>query len=257
MKDKTTTILEKHLVETFNEDKIREAKHRFSKEGFLKIKNIVPEELKKDVYKEIYSLLEKHAERRDITLETTDNTPRYLNIVRSEVIENSDLLVNIRTNKVLLDFLQKITQEEMHLKVTDDEEFVITKQEFKGDTHGWHWGDYSFALIWIVEVPDVSAGGMLQCIPHTSWNKENAKINQYLCDNQITTYSFVPGDVYLLKADTTLHRTVPLSRDGTTRVMLNMTWASERDYGKLSLQNDDRWWDNADAKQAIKVDKEI
>jgi len=249
MKD-LNTILFKHLEDTFSKDTIIKARHRFSKEGFLRISNIVPETVKNSVHQEIYTMLEHHSERRDLTLETTDNTPRYLSIVRSNTIaQNSPLLVQLRENQILRDFMEKITQEKMRLRVTDDEEFVITKQEFKGDTHGWHWGDYSYALIWIVEVPSLDAGGMLQCIPHTSWNKTNAQVNHFLCDNLIRTYSFFPGDVYLLKADTTLHRTVPLSKDAR-RIMLNMTWASDRDYNKLDLEEDDRWWENSQAKKA-------
>lgn len=251
------SILTQHFKQTFSEQDISTRSQIFSREGFVKIPNIVNDTLKQQVHTEIKSLLDTHSERRNLTLATTDHTPRYLSIVKSEVIsKNSPLLMALRSNPVLLQFLKAITQEELHLKVTEDEEFVITKQEFQGDTHGWHWGDYSFALIWIVDVPAVAAGGMLQCIPHTRWNKDNAQINQYLCDNPIKTYSFVPGDIYLLKADTTLHRTVPLTQD-CRRVMLNMTWASERDYAKLALQEDDRWWENIHASKAHHTDPQL
>ncbi|WP_419421254.1 ArpA protein (plasmid) [Legionella sp. D16C41] len=246
------TILS-HTDLTFSAKKIRKLSEQFSRHGIVKIPNIVSEKLKKNIHNEIYGLLEKHAERRDLLLKTTDNTPRYLSVVRSELIEEYSLLIKeVRENQALLEFLAKITQEKLLTNVKEDEKFVITKQEFSGDTHGWHWGDYSFALIWIVEIPPVDCGGMLQCVPHTSWDKESPDLYQYFCDNPIYTHSFVPGDVYLLKADTTLHRTLPLRYDAT-RIMLNMTWASIRDEANPFLTVDDRWWDNVNAQAAHHV----
>ncbi|WP_131783730.1 HalD/BesD family halogenase [Legionella gresilensis] len=242
-----------HANSVFTEKKIRALREQFSRQGMVKIPNIVSEKLKQKVHNEIYNLLEKYAERRDLLLKTTDNTPRYLSVVRSELIEEHSMIIKqIRESANLLMFLEKVTQERLLIDVKEDEKFVITKQEFSGDTHGWHWGDYSFALIWIVEMPPVDCGGMLQCVPHTSWDKESPDVHQYFCDNPINTYSFVPGDVYLLKADTTLHRTLPL-RYNATRIMLNMTWASIRDQANPFLTVDDRWWDNVNAEAAQHV----
>ena len=133
---------------------------------------------------------------------------------------------------------------------------AICRQESKGDTHGWHWGDYAYALIWIIEAPEIEAGGMLQCVPHTSWDKKRPRINKYLCENQISTYSFESGDLYLLKTETTLHRTVPLSKDAT-RIMLNMTYAAAGDNEKKSLKGDDRWWDKVNSEKASLISDEI
>src|SRR3546814_4571113 len=64
----------------------------------------------------------------------------------------------------------------------------MASQERKGDTHGLHWGDYSFALIWILQAPPIEVGGLLQCVPHTSWNKEKPRVNEYLCRYPVDTY---------------------------------------------------------------------
>src|SRR3546814_10994880 len=91
----------------------------------------------------------------------------------------------------------------------------MARQERKGDTHGLHWGDYSFALIWILQAPPIEVGGLLQCVPHTSWNKEKPRVNEYLCRYPVDTYYFSSGDVYFLRTDTTLHGPVPLREDAT------------------------------------------
>ncbi|STY29658.1 ArpA protein [Legionella wadsworthii] len=246
-------IIFSHCHAVFTSKKIRKLREDFSRQGIVKIPEIVSQNLKQRLHQEIYDLLEQYAERRDLLLKTTDNTPRYLSVVRSELIEEySRIIREVRQSDSLLQFLQQITQEKLLTQVKEDEKFVITKQEFSGDTHGWHWGDYSFALIWIVEMPPVDCGGMLQCVPHTSWDKDSPDLYQYFCDNPIHTYSFIPGDVYLLKADTTLHRTVPLRYDAT-RIMLNMTWGSVRDQNNPFLSVDDRWWDNINAQAAQHV----
>ncbi|MFA6303970.1 MAG: ArpA protein [Legionella sp.] len=252
MKNMDEKIFE-HISNEFSIKKIRALSETFSRQGMVKIPNIVSEAMKKTIHQEIMVLLKQFSERRDLILKTTDNTPRYLSVVRSELIaQHSLMLSKVRESTSLLQFLKQITQEKLLIDVKEDEKFVITKQEFSGDTHGWHWGDYSYALIWIVEVPPVDCGGMLQCIPHTSWDKDEPNLYQYLCDNPIYTYSFLPGDIYLLKADTTLHRTVPLRYDAT-RIMLNMTWGSARDIKKQSIEVDDRWWDNVKAEEALHV----
>lgn len=249
----TNNEIFEHTKNEFSQKQLMKLSEMFMRQGMVKIPNIVNETLKKQIHNEIYALLDKHAERRDLMLKTTDNTPRYLSVVRSEIIaEKSGLISQVRESSALLHILSEIAQEKLLTDVQTDEKFVITKQEFSGDTHGWHWGDYAYALIWIVDMPPVNFGGMLQCVPHTTWNKDEPNLYQYLCDNPIHTYSFVPGDIYLLKADTTLHRTLPLRYDAT-RIMLNMTWASVRDINKQSLQVDDRWWDNVTAKEAKHV----
>jgi len=226
--------------------------NQFARDGFVRVSEIVPESALEAVRQEVFRLLDEHAERRDLLLATTDNTPRFMSVVRSEVIaENSPLLEDLYRSAALSPILSRIAGETLHCCPSLDEEFLITRQERAQDTHGWHWGDYSFALIWLIVAPPVEAGGMLQCVPHTRWDKSNPRIHEYLCDNPISTYGFTTGDIYFLRTDTTLHRTVPLNRD-TTRVILNMTWAAEKDL-RRSLDGEDRWWEDstAEAAQAI------
>jgi len=72
---------------------------------------------------------------------------------------------------------------------------------------------------------------MLQCVPHTNWDKDNPRVEEYLQQNPIRTYANATGDLYFLRSDTTLHRTIPL-RTAATRIILNTCWASESDIEK-------------------------
>jgi hypothetical protein len=225
---------------------------RFHRDGFINARDVVPDEVRDSIRDEVLVLLEKNAERRDLLLETTGKTPRFMSVVRSEFIAAQGELINrVYRCAPLIAALRRITGEELFSCPSADEEFLITRQEKKGDTHGWHWGDFSFALIWIIDTPALGTGGMLQCIPHTVWDKSRPRIHEYLCANPIATYGFRPGDLYLLRTDTTLHRTVPLN-DDARRIILNMTWASTKDMQR-TLVGDDRWWESSavDAASAV------
>lgn len=225
---------------------------QFQRDGMIIIRDIVPSNLRHAVREEVLSLLDRFAERRDLRLATTGNTARRMSVVPSETIAAEGKLISmLYQSEVLKAAVRQLTGRPLLPCPSKDEEFLITRQERVGDTHGWHWGDYSYALIWIIETPPVGYGGMLQCVPHTRWNKSDPKINDYLCQNLIKTYGFTTGDIYLLKTDTTLHRTVPLNRD-TTRIILNMTWGSPEDQTK-QLAGDDRWWDDANVPAALKM----
>lgn len=239
--DELNKTIKNNLVDEFSDDDIFSLTETFRRDGFIKVSRIVPDSLRQSVREEASQLLDSYAERRDLRLETTDNTPRKMSVVHSEYIaEHSEYIRAIYQSKALRDFLHGLAGEELITCPSADELFLITRQEKPGDTHGWHWGDFTYALIWLLESPPLDCGGMLQCVPHSCWNKKNPQINRYLVENPIRTYSFEPGDIYLLKTDTTLHRTVPLEKDAL-RVILNMTWASLADTQKKLLV-DDRWW---------------
>ena len=243
------TILQKHYDEHFPEQRIFSLRNEFARNGFIKLRDIVDDVLRQQITNEVNGLIDRQIERRDLHLATTDNTPRYMSVVRSEFIaENSELISALSKSEILLGTLSLIADTKIIASVSKDEEYLITKQERKGDTHGWHWGDYSFALIWIIETPPISKGGMLQCVPHTSWDKSNPRIHEILCNNPIATYGFKTGDIYFLRTDTTLHRTIPLNEDAT-RIILNMTWADEK-YLDKNLHGNDRWWENQHAEAA-------
>jgi hypothetical protein len=228
-------------------------RNRFRREGFVKLREIALPEVREAVAGEVFRLLDQHAERRDLLLATTGGTPRFMSVVRSEVIaEHSPVINGLYRSGALASLLARIAGEPLHACPSRDEEFLITRQERANDTHGWHWGDFSFALIWIIAAPPLEAGGMLQCVPHTRWDKQAPRINEYLCANPIATYGFSSGDLYFLRTDTTLHRTVPLTRDAT-RVILNMTWAADADL-RRAVTGADRWWEDSDVDAARQVE---
>lgn len=242
----------KEVCAHLDRDQLRRAAQHLHRYGIVTVTELIEPHIRKLIRDEAERLLGQFAERRDLRLATTGFTRRSMSVVPSETIkENSSLVTELYSHPELMAPLQAIAGERLHPCPKADEEFLITRQEQRGDTHGWHWGDFSYALIWVLVAPSIDVGGLLQCVPHTAWDKSSPQINRYLVENPINTYHFTSGDVYFLRTDTTLHRTIPL-REDTTRIILNMTWAGARDLHR-ELNTDDRWWDDANVSAATDI----
>ncbi len=236
--------LETHYASAFDADRMVEISHRFMRFGLAKVPDVVTPPIKRTIKAEAEQLLDRFGERRDMQLKSTDYTSRKMTVVEGPNIgPNSPLIWSLYNSPSLNRFLSAIAREPLFPCPDINEELFLARQEQKGDTHGLHWGDYSFALIWILRAPPIELGGLLQCTPHTSWNKEKPRINEILCQHPIDTYYFSSGDIYFLRTDTTLHGTVPL-REDATRVMLNMTYASQANR-YLEIKEEDNWWSHA------------
>jgi L-lysine 4-chlorinase len=119
--------------------------------------------IRDSVRSEAERLLNDNADRRDLRLATTDYTRRSMSVVQSQTIAtNSALITHIYRDPQLIATLEAIAAERLHPCPKADEEFLITCHEQAGDTHGWHWGDFSFALIWVLVAPPMEIGGLLQ-----------------------------------------------------------------------------------------------
>jgi hypothetical protein len=209
-----------------DENKMKRMRNHFHRDGDY---SFLPKDILEDVHTEIHHLLDKHSVRRDVAVESTGHTYRKMyNVNQPEIKQSGSLIPYLYNSKAVRGFLGNIARDDV-VSCWEQEQYLITKLSHPGDTHGWHWGDYPYTMIWIIEAPeDPSIGGVLQCVPHTEWDKKNPKIWEYILDNKIDSYHHLKGDVYFLKSDTTLHHVVPLQKE-TTRIILNTCWASAHD----------------------------
>lgn len=204
-------------------------RHRFERHGYLKITDLVCPDVREVVMGEARRLLENHAKRRDMLIESTGFTPRNLsNVPRDIINENSEIIPAVYHSPYIKKLIQGLTGDEIIGIPWIWDEFIINSQHKAGDTHGWHWGDYPFTIIWVVQATPIHTGGLLECVPHTNWNKKNPRINNLIAENPIESHFHETGDVYLLKTDTTLHRVSPLTED-VQRIILNTAFERARD----------------------------
>lgn len=225
--------LTRHYAETFQDKaELLTLSQHYRREGYVKINKLVPEDLRQEVSKEVYDILDLHAKRIDLEIKETGNTPRKMSTVsQKNMAQTGTLIPALYESPVLMGFLSQLAQQPVLQCPWEEEKYIITRQEKVGDTHGWHWGDFSFTVIWIIEAPSLEYGGILQCIPHTNWDKQNPRTHEYFLNNTIKSYGHKTGEIYFLRSDTTLHRTIPLNAD-KTRIILNTCWGSESDQKK-------------------------
>ncbi|MEO3704472.1 HalD/BesD family halogenase [Trichormus azollae] len=227
-------LLRKHYFERglFTENLLQDLAKSFQNEAYVKIPNFVPPVIETGVRGEVCNLLDQHALRRELFLKVTSNTPRFMeNVRQADIKQKGKIIPAIYHSEALMFFLSMIVKDEVILCPFEQEKYLITRMTQSGDTHGWHWDDYSYSLVWFMEAPPPELGGTLELIPNTHWDKENPNVEYYLEHFPIQSRSHAKGDVYLIKADTTMHRVTPL-RGNITRTIVNMAWANKGDLEK-------------------------
>ena len=148
----------------------------------------------------------------------------------SAIHENGRIIPAFFHSEVIRNFLSFLHCAEVLKVPYEPEEFIINRQQYTGDTHGWHWDDYTFALIWMVEAPKPGDGALIEYVPDTIWDKSDYEncVNKVLEANTVQSL-YVPQDCcYFMKANTTLHRVSPLTGD-SRRTVIVFTYASAED----------------------------
>ncbi|AAU18539.1 hypothetical protein I6G76_15470 [Bacillus cereus] len=228
-------LIQDHL-NGFSEGYTQNLQNEFTENQVVILDKLIPEPLKAGIYAEAKYLLSEHGSRRDVVnIEVTGNTPRHFNSVgRDSITDNAKLIPAFFNSKVIKDFLTKINNNEtLHAVPYQPEEYIINSQQVTGDTHGWHWDDYAFALIWIVEAPQKGDGALIEYVPNTEWDKNDPKncVQKVLNTHEVNTLYVPEGACYLMKANTALHRVTPLTGD-SRRTVIVFTYASNEDFNK-------------------------
>jgi hypothetical protein len=234
--------LEKYLTALTEDTRLDEARRQFLKRGVVQVPFLAPEAVKELLAIEVEDLVTSHGRRRDLVFPATGNTKRHMrNVRRDQIKAFGSIIPAVYSVPALREVLATIAGEEVLECPYEPEQFVITALDQHGDTHGWHWDDYSFALVWVVDCPPVAYGGFVQCVPHTEWDKNDPRLHRWFVTRPIYSIALVPGDLYLMRTDTTLHRVYPIT--GGRRLIVNMGYASRGDLTKqISHETMDNLW---------------
>ena len=207
------------------------AKKQYSAEHYARTTGLLPAELVALLRAEARKLTDANTRRIDIKVPVTGDTPRRLGSLPNWLFQKeSDLFTALYNSVRFRALISEVVQTPILDATFEDEKITGTHQSLRGDTHGWHWGDHEFAFIFIAEAPGIEHGGMLQSCPHTPWDKSDPAVHQRLSEGTIRTYHHAGGESYVFKTDTSLHRTVPIVTDGVERIIVNLTYASFRDW---------------------------
>lgn len=236
---------EEHCAD-IERSEIEVAADQFAARGFAVVPSVSTPEVSSLLADELERLTSERAVRREFLMEETGNSLRKMsNVRRNEIFEESRVVPRMYESTALRTLLGQVAREPVHICPYEPEQCVVTHLEEGGDTHGWHWDDYAFALVWVTECPPIDDGGFVQCVPRTKWDKKNPRVNAQMASSVIYTVELKKNDVYFMRADTTLHRVAPVERG--QRTIVNMGYASTADLTKPIDHGtmDTLWADNA------------
>ncbi len=212
-------------------DALAMAQKQYSQEHYARTTSLIPADLVNLLRGEARELADLNDRRIDITVPVTGNTPRKLGSLPNPLFQKHSKLFTALYNSTEFRALLSAVVGTPILDATfEDEKLTGTHQNRVGDTHGWHWGDHEFAWIFIAEAPAIEHGGTLQSVAHTAWDKTKPDVNGKITEGTIRSYYHASGESYIFKTDTSLHRTVPIETEGVERIIINLTFASFRDW---------------------------
>jgi hypothetical protein len=201
----------------------------FARRGFVELTPLIGAELRERIAGEATAALDAFSLRRDVRIPATGMSPRRYRIVpRDAIAAACPRAAAYYRSPELLGLLAHVAGEPVAPVPYVPEEFIATRLERAGDTHGWHWDDYAFALVWVVRAPAASGGAALEFVADVPWRKDAPRVEAILAARPPSRVQVGAGTVYLLRADTTLHRVAPLVRDGL-RDALCFSYAAVRD----------------------------
>jgi hypothetical protein len=193
---------------------IAELRATFARDGYADVTSAVDAALRERVAAEASAVLDAHGVRRDIRIPATGLSPRRYRVAsRDAIAAHCPAAAAAYRSAELAAFVGDVAGEPIVPVPYVPEEFIATRLEFAGDTHGWHWDDYAFALIWIAQAPLSDAGAELERVAGVPWDKAHPRIESVLAERTPKRAHVPAGSVYLLRADTTLHRVAPLLCD--------------------------------------------
>ena len=213
---------------------------QFENNHVVQLEHLLPVEAQIQLHEQAERLLEQSATRRDLEMAATGGTPRaYKSVGRDTIHADDGPITWFFESEAIRKYLSTIAGETLHRVPYQPEEYIINSQYRAGDTHGWHWDDYTFALIWVVEAPDCMDGGRVEFIPNTVWDKDQPRecLEQFVAGKEIRSRHIKSGTCYLMRANTTLHRVAPLL-GGSRRVVIVFTFASEADLTDSTISHE-------------------
>lgn len=223
-------VIRTHLADQIEERFVLSRKF-FEQTGFGLSSYLLPDSVKKLLTDEIIDLVETCSMRRDMQLAETSNTHRKMrNVTAAKICERDGWIKAVYESPAFREALSWVAGEPVLICPYLPEQYIITRLESTGDTHGWHWDDYSFGVIFVVECPPLNSGGFVQTVSGTLWDKKNPQVFLKMIDNPIRSHELKPGDIYLLRTDTTLHQVHPILNG--RRTIVNMAYAANRDMDK-------------------------
>lgn len=175
---------------------------------------------------------EKYGKRKDFISLHGGKTPRNMfTVSKSNIDLAGDAIKEFYNDPAQCELLSQIGKEKVSCLTYENEKYIINGLGMENDTHGWHFDDYSYALVLIIRTPPVQYGGCVEYVPNSNNSTQRAEfddINSILSSHVVNRRWFPDKTLYLMKSMTTLHRVTPIS-ENHNRLSLALSYANESD----------------------------
>jgi L-lysine 4-chlorinase len=199
--------------------------------GLTDITSCFDQEMLVALKKETLSVFGANSKRRDFVSKHTDTPRNMFTVSEVDITRVSQVIKDFYYSTELMNFLSELAMEKVNCLPWEGERYVINGLIHNKDTHGWHWDDYAYALVYIAECPPKGAGGEVECVANTDWIKSNPNIQQIVTTRPVQSHYFEPGSVYFMRSDTTLHRVTGIDKP-YQRLSVAMSYCNQADLSK-------------------------
>lgn len=223
--------LEVHLA-ALAEHRLETLREQFRAESWVLLGRLLPAPWEQRAREEAWGVLERRGVRRDLTVPETGSSPRRMrNVRQSEIAAETSVLPSLYYAQGTRLLVSAVAGCEAMLCPFVPERFVLASMSRAGDTHGWHWDDYAYALVYLIDAPPPDAGAAVEYLPNVPWEKACPRVDEHVAAGRVRSRRVESGEAYLLKGNTTLHRVAPLERDAM-RVVYAMAYADSGDLAR-------------------------
>lgn len=216
------------MTYTINTQNFQQESQHLLSSGFINITHLFSENTLEMLKQQTLSAFHSKAKRKDFVSTYGGGTPRHMLTVSKQNIDDNcgSSISDFYNSPEILQLLSQITGEFVLTSPYVPEMYVINGLSDSNDTHGWHWDDYKYALVFIAQVAPEGCGADVETIAYT--NGLGKTIEQVLDKFKPITTHFQEKSIYLLRGEETLHRVSPI-REGYTRISMAFTYTDEKD----------------------------
>lgn len=218
-----------------------ELKAKFRNNQVVRLQEILPFGIAEQISAEAFHLVEKYGERRDLKLAATGDTNRaYSSVSRAAIHQFDGIIPKLFQSGKFRQYLSEIVGETLHPVPYEPEEYIINAQTGSGDEHGWHFDDYSYALIWVAETPKPLEGGRVEYINFSKWDKAAPaeQLKNLLITREVRSLYIPANTFYLMKARYVMHRVTPLLTETARRTVVVYTFANDADLTDSTISHE-------------------
>lgn len=234
MQQNTLEIARRHLIGV-DPAALLHSRNRLAETGIARLGFLLPYQVKRTLAAEALALVDQHRQLGELlpgseAHPSPPSTRPGISVPPRAIAAHAALIPRLYECDALRRDLSVVAAESV-LPCPEPRRYAVTRTH-RDETPQWHWDDYSFALVLVVECPPLEDGGFVQTVPHTHRERQYADVHRTLTRNPIHSWELHPGDLYLMRTASTLHRVYPFEHG--RRTIMTMCFATRADLDRAT-----------------------